>query len=98
MGSKYLGYKKNGMRHGNGRFYYQDGAMFDGEWYKNKMQGYGKLYYQSGKIAYEGYWEDDQFSGKGAVYNEIPDEMFEMFDYNDMEEVRGCWVKYEGTH
>lgn len=75
IGSKYFGYKKNGMRHGRGKFYYQDGAMYDGRWYQNKMQGYGKLYYQSGKLAYEGYWHSDQFSGKGVIYNEIPDEL-----------------------
>ena len=52
MGSKYEGYKLNGMRHGHGKFFYQDGGMYDGEWRKNKMNGYGKLYYQSGKLAY----------------------------------------------
>ena len=53
MGSKYEGYKLNGMRHGKGKFYYQDGGMYDGDWYENKMEGYGKLYYQSGQLAYE---------------------------------------------
>ena len=55
-GSKYLGQKMDGMRHGEGKFYYQDGGMYDGEWKYNKMDGYGKLYYQSGKLAYEGHW------------------------------------------
>ncbi len=48
LGSRYEGYKLNGMRHGPGKFFYQDGGMYDGNWVKNKMQGYGKLYYQSG--------------------------------------------------
>lgn len=52
MGSRYEGYKLNGMRHGYGKFYYQDGGMYDGDWKENKMEGYGKLFYQSGKLAY----------------------------------------------
>lgn len=43
--------------------------MYDGEWSQNKMNGYGKLFYQSGRIAYEGYWQNDQFDGKGTLYN-----------------------------
>lgn len=57
------------MRHGHGKFFYQDGGMYDGEWSQNKMNGYGKLYYQSGKLAYEGYWKADQFTGNGVLYN-----------------------------
>jgi len=33
------------------------------------MNGYGKLYYQSNTIAYEGDWVDDQFQGRGKLYN-----------------------------
>ena len=40
------------MRHGQGKFFYQDGGMYDGEWIKNKMEGYGKLYYQSGTFQF----------------------------------------------
>lgn len=29
MGSKYEGYKVNGMRHGQGKFYYQDGGIIN---------------------------------------------------------------------
>jgi hypothetical protein len=64
------------MRHGPGKFFYQDGGMYDGNWVRNKMEGYGKLYYQSGiifislgKIAYDGEWVQDQFTGHGILYN-----------------------------
>ena len=30
VGSKYEGYKLNGIRHGKGKFYYQDGGYYDG--------------------------------------------------------------------
>lgn len=59
QGSLYEGQKLGNMRHGKGKFYYQDGGYYDGSWVQNKMNGYGKLYYQSGNIAYEGYWVDD---------------------------------------
>jgi hypothetical protein len=36
------------------------------------MSGQGKLFYQSGKIAYDGNWSNDQFSGLGVLYNESP--------------------------
>ena len=54
MGSRYIGYKLKGLRHGKGTFYYQDGGCYEGEWSNNKMEGRGTLYYQSGKVAYEG--------------------------------------------
>ena len=57
------------MRNGLGKFFYQDGGMYDGNWVNNKMEGFGKLFYQSGKIAYEGDWVCDQFTGKGILYN-----------------------------
>ena len=60
------------MRHGEGKFYYQDGGMYDGTWNKNKMDGYGSLYYQSGELAYQGMWKEDQFQGKGKLYNQYP--------------------------
>lgn len=35
----------NGLKHGYGKFYYQDGGYYEGQWKNNKMDGYGKLYY-----------------------------------------------------
>ena len=32
------------MRHGEGKFYYQDGGIYDGEWKENKMHGRGKSF------------------------------------------------------
>jgi hypothetical protein len=36
------------MRHGKGRFYYDDGGMYEGMWNMNRMEGFGKLYYVNG--------------------------------------------------
>jgi hypothetical protein len=58
------------MRHGKGKFSYQDGGFYNGEWFENKMHGKGILYYASGKPAYDGDWVDDKFEGFGVLYNE----------------------------
>lgn len=57
------------MRHGKGKFFYQDGGMYEGDWFNNKMNGYGILYYQSGNVAYAGNWQQDMFNGHGQLNN-----------------------------
>jgi hypothetical protein len=47
------------------------------------MDGFAKLYYQNGEIAYEGYWKDDQFHGRGKVFNDNPQELNTPFNYKD---------------
>jgi len=49
------------MRHGKGRFYYDDGGVYDGSWNLNRMEGFGKLYYVNNELAYEGNWLNDHF-------------------------------------
>jgi hypothetical protein len=39
------------------------------------MHGYGTLFYGVGKKAYEGQFENDQFSGFGTLYNKDPSKM-----------------------
>lgn len=77
------------MRHGTGKFYYQDGGHYDGEWSKNRMSGYGKLYYQSGNIAYQGYWSNDRFNGRGKLFNDEAQMVEDTngFDYRDFDEI-----------
>lgn len=94
MGSRYEGYKLQGLRHGYGKFFYQDGGMYDGDWRHNKMEGYGKLYYQSGKPAYEGEWRNDQFMGQGVLFNEAPDVLTRPFNYENLDDIEEYWTKY----
>jgi hypothetical protein len=101
FGSRYEGYKLNGMRHGQGKMFYQDAGMYDGEWVKDKMEGYGKLYYKSGtfdlmlgKIAYEGMWLQDEFTGQGVLYNENPDPLNEPFNYENFDNLEESWTRY----
>jgi hypothetical protein len=37
--NEYIGEFVNGFRHGQGKFYYASGAMYEGEWASNKKQG-----------------------------------------------------------
>lgn len=90
-GSRYEGYKSNGMRNGQGRFYYQDGGYYEGNWKNNKMDGIGKLYYEDNKLAYEGSWSQDQFNGLGKVYNDTPIPFKEPFDYTNFDLLGDCW-------
>lgn len=86
------------MRHGEGKFYYQDGGLYSGNWKYNKMDGYGSLYYQSGKLAYEGNWVDDQFQGHGKLFNETPVPLNTEFDYRNFDEIDEYWEYYEGRY
>jgi hypothetical protein len=79
------------MRHGQGKFYYQDGGMYDGNWSHNKMDGYGSLYYQSGQLAYKGMWQDDQFQGKGRLCNEASQSLDLSFNYRNFDEIGDYW-------
>jgi hypothetical protein len=47
------------------------------------MSGFAKLYYQNGDIAYEGSWLDDQFHGKGKIFNDNPVAYLGPFNYAD---------------
>ena len=84
------------MRNGWGKFYYQEGSLYDGEWKDNKMHGYGKLYYSNGQLAYEGDWYQDEFHGQGKVYNDNPVLLEEPFDFTDFNNLEQQWVFYEG--
>ena len=84
------------MRHGKGKFYYQDGGLYDGEWKENKMCGKGKLFYQSGKIAYEGDWDNDTFTGYGILYNEYPQSLNAPYNFEDFDNMEEVWTKFEG--
>lgn len=84
------------MRNGKGKFYYQEGSFYDGEWKNNNMHGYGKLYYSNNKLAYEGDWFIDQFHGRGKVYNDDPSSIFGYFDYTNFDNLDEKWKYYEG--
>lgn len=93
-GSIYIGTKKNGFRHGKGKFQYGDGGVFDGDWKEGQIEGEGILYYADGYLAYEGEWKGNRFNGKGLLYNSFPE--FKSINYEDFSEMGNGWFKYEG--
>lgn len=60
------------------------------------MSGRGKLFYQSGKIAYDGEWSNDQFTGFGVLYNEEPVMLNKAFEYTNLDEIDEYWTRFEG--
>ena len=80
-----------------GKFYYQDGGHYDGEWKNDKMHGWGRLYYENGQVAYEGYWVNDEFHGHGRVYNDEPRELEGVFDYTNFDLLGDNWYYYDGN-
>jgi hypothetical protein len=53
-----------GKKHGQGIYYYANGAKYEGQWEAAKKHGQGIYYYASGK-KYEGQWEADKKHGQG---------------------------------
>ena len=58
------------MRHGQGKYYYKDGGIYDGNWKEGMIHGFGTLYYRNGKVAYQGEWKQEMFDGHGIIYND----------------------------
>jgi len=60
------------------------------------MQGNGILYYADGSIAYSGSWKNDEFHGRGIIYNDKPGPIAGSFDYTNFGPLDDEWVCYEG--
>ena len=48
---------------------FHDGAFYEGYFREDKMSGRGTLYYNIGKPAYDGFWSNNSFHGKGKLYS-----------------------------
>lgn len=63
----YKGEFKDDLRHGNGAITYRlTKSKYEGQWFKGKRQGKGKLTYADGTV-YEGDFKNDQFHGFGKL-------------------------------
>lgn len=56
------------------------------------MHGYGicitnlgTLYYSNGKPAYKGSWNQDKFHGFGVLFNEMPAQLNDPYDFKDFD-------------
>ena len=54
----------NGKAHGNGRYTFDNGDVYEGDWVDDIMVGKGKFISADGNV-YEGDWVDDKMTGKG---------------------------------
>ena len=61
----YVGEKKDGKRHGQGKFKWSDGDKYVGEFKDGKRNGQG-TYTWSGRSRYIGEWKDDKKDGQGT--------------------------------
>lgn len=43
------------MKHGKGKYHYNNGEIFDGYFKNDKKNGFGEYYYKNGDV-YKGYW------------------------------------------
>ena len=56
----------DGKMHGNGRYWYEDGGVYDGQWIDSKMHGRGVYTFANGN-RYEGDWVEDLKDGHGTL-------------------------------
>ena len=54
----------NGKREGNGKYIFEDGEYYIGEFKNNKRNGKGIEYYKNGNIKYEGEFINGEFVNK----------------------------------
>jgi len=61
----YEGYKdEDDKPHGEGKYKWEDGSVYTGDWVNGKRDGKGKMMFANGRV-YEGHWKDDKLDGKG---------------------------------
>ena len=61
MCNRYVGYWKNGLRHGGGVFYFANGSRYVGDFFENMKHGNGVYTFPDGRV-YEGPFKDDRMA------------------------------------
>lgn len=84
----YSGEEKNGVPHGKGKMIYDNGDVYEGEWFDGKENGYGIRYAyfeDEGELhkEYEGEWKDNKREGLGISYYEDGNKEYEGSWKND---------------
>ena len=64
----YDGEYKNGVKEGNGIYYYPSGEKYEGEFVNGVKEGKGVFYWKNGN-KWEGYFRNNQMNGEGIFYN-----------------------------
>lgn len=63
---KYTGIWSNGTLSGKGRACYEDGSVYEGDFYQNQRHGRGRIQYADGTV-YEGGFKANQMEGFGTL-------------------------------
>ena len=63
--NQYEGGYINDKFEGKGKYIYENGDLYIGEWKRGLREGNGILYYKNGNIKYEGGWVNDKYEGNG---------------------------------
>ena len=72
----YEGEFQNNLRHGNGKFTFQDGSVYNGEWQHGQYHGYGTLVFVNGKV-YKGQFQKGQAHGFGQEHDPTGELLYE---------------------
>ena len=64
----YEGELINNIKEGNGKFIYNNGEFYVGQFKNNKFNGKGVLFYDKTKIKYEGDFFNDKYNGSGKLF------------------------------
>ena len=70
MDGIYIGCFKNGLRHGEGQYKWNNGESFVGNWENGMKSGFGKWKSPQGHY-YEGNWLKNKQNGKGIFKHQI---------------------------
>lgn len=62
----YVGELLVGVRHGEGTYYWDSGAVYTGTWVNGEREGQGTMTYDDGAV-YTGAWKDNERNGKGKI-------------------------------
>lgn len=57
---------ERGQRHGQGAYYWESGAKYEGGWENGYHEGYGEMIYND-KSTYKGYWVKSKREGQGET-------------------------------
>ena len=52
------------MKHGNGKFTWKNGDVYEGRFINNSIEGIGKIIFNDRKT-YDGEWKANKMNGKG---------------------------------
>lgn len=66
----YEGEMKNSLPHGLGKFYYNTGEQYIGNFEQGYLCGNGSYYNSEGQLIYCGEWRDNVYHGVGSLYED----------------------------